>query len=203
MGAVIRLPSSWYPKDSVDEWGRDAQLIERLTPFAAMRWSVLVEGAHRLPKRAGALLVTNSWRFALNTVYSAWALSDATGRPVRFGGRPDVAPFGPVMQRVGGLLGLPEEIRGALRAGELVIVSTASTGWPRRAGAVDPALVAVAVSTGSPIYPVASISTPFGRAARVEVGPQVRTRQGIVDDVELAESVQRQVQRMIDGIGET
>src|SRR4029079_10579005 len=103
---LVRVPARCAQTTPVDEWGRDAQLIERLTPFAAMRWSVLVEGAHHLPKRAGALLVTNSWRFALNTVYSAWALSDATGRPVRFGGRPDVAPFGPVMQRVGGLLGL-------------------------------------------------------------------------------------------------
>jgi len=183
VGAVIRLPQSWYPTDSVDEWGRDHRLIERLTPFAALRWSVSVGGTHHLPKRTGALLVANSWRLALNTVYSAWALSSVTHRPVRFGGRPDIAPFGPVMQRVGGLLGAPEEIAGALRAGELVIVST-------------PALVSAAIATGTPIYPVASIFPIFGRAARVQVGPRVRVR----DDVELAELVQRQVQRTIDGV---
>jgi hypothetical protein len=202
MGAVIRLPSSWYPADSVDEWGRDAQLIERLTPFAAMRWSVVVEGAHHLPKRSGALLVTNSWRFALNTVYSAWALSDATGRPVRFGGRSDIAPFGPVMQRIGGLLGSPAEIGGALRAGQLVIVSTASTAYPRRAGAVDAALVGAAVAAEAPIYPVASITALFGRATRVEVGPQVRMRGRSLDHAALAGLIQRQIQRVIDGVGE-
>ena len=71
----------------------------------------------------GALLVTNSRRFSLSTVYSAWALSSAVGRPVRFGGRPDIAPLGPLMQRLGGLFANPDEISGALRAGELVIVS--------------------------------------------------------------------------------
>ena len=207
MGVVIRLPQSWYPgdsADSVDEWGRDAQFIERLSPIAALRWSVAVGGAHHLPKRTGALLVTNSRRFSLNTVYSAWALSNAAGRPVRFGGRPDIAPFGPVMQRVGGLLGSPEEIRGALQSGQLVIVSTASTASARHAGAVDPALVATAIAASTPIYPVASISTMFGRAARVEVGPQVRsrlTRRGPLAEVELAELVQRHVQRVIDGLG--
>ena len=32
MEPVVRLPRSWYPADSVDEWGRDVHLIELLTP---------------------------------------------------------------------------------------------------------------------------------------------------------------------------
>src|SRR5258705_3576102 len=127
MGSVIRLPKARFEPGSVDEWGRDAQLIEVLTPSAKLRWDVSVGGTQHLPKRGGALLVTNSRRFSLSTVYSAWALSHAIGRPVRFAGRPDIAPIGPLMQRLGGLLSKPEEIRGALRDGELVGISTRST----------------------------------------------------------------------------
>jgi hypothetical protein len=204
MGAVIRLPRSWYPADSVDEWGRDAHLIELLTPAATLRWDVSVGGIHHLPKRSGALLVTNSRRFSLSAIYAAWALSQAIGRPVRFGGRPDTAPIGPFLQRFGGLFNKPEEISGALRAGELVVVSAKGTRNPRHAGPVDPALIGAAVISGTPVYPVASMSTPFGRTARVEVGPQVRPgrkRRGPLAEFELAELTQRHIQRLIDGLG--
>jgi 1-acyl-sn-glycerol-3-phosphate acyltransferase len=204
MEPVIRLPRSWYPADSVDEWGRDAHLLELLTPAGRLRWNVSVGGVHHLPKRDGALLVTNSRRFSLSTIYSAWALSQAIGRPVRFGGRPDIAPLGPWMQRLGGLLNDPDEIGGALRAGELVVVSAQGTRNPRHAGPVNPALVGAAVVNGVPVYPVASMSTPFGRTARVEVGPQVRPRRkrtGPLAEIELAELTQRHIQRVIDGLG--
>lgn len=201
---VIRLPSSWYPADSVDEWGRDAHLIRLLSPAATLRWDVSVGGAQHLPKRGGALLVTNSRRFSLSTIYSAWALSSATRRPVRFGGRPDFAPLGPFLQRLGGLIADPDEISGALRAGELVIVSAQGTRNPRHAGPVDPVLISSAVFAGKPVLPVASMSSPFGRAARVEVGPPVRPRvkrRGPLAELELAEVTQRHIQRMIDGLG--
>lgn len=204
VGSVIRLPRSWYPADSVDEWGRDAHLIELLTPAASLRWDVSVGGIHHLPKRSGALLVTNSRRFSLSTIYSAWALSKAIGRPVRFGGRPDIAPLGPFMQRLGGLLVNSDEISGALRSGELVVVSAQGTRDPRHAGQVDPSLVGTAVVSAVPVYPVASMSTPFGRTARVELGPQVRPRRkrrGPLAELELAELTQRHIQRLIDGLG--
>lgn len=204
MQPVIRLPRSWYPADSVDEWGRDAHLIELLSPAATMRWDVSVGGVHHLPKRDGALLVTNSRHFSLSTIYSAWALSREIGRPVRFGGRPDIVPFGPMLQRLGGLLNNPDEISGALRAGELVVVSAKGTRDPRHAGVVDPKLVATAIASHTPVYPVASISSLFGRAARVEVGPVVRPRRkrrGPLADLELAELTQLHIQRLIDGLG--
>ena len=204
MGAVIRLPRTWFEPDPVDEWGRDARLIELLTPAARLRWDVSVGGVNHLPKRGGALLVTNSRRFSLSAIYAAWALSDALGRPVRFGGRPDIAPIGPLMQRLGGLLNKPEEIRSALRDGELVVVSTRGTRNPRHAGPVDPALIATAVVTGTPVFPVASMSSPMGRAARVEVGPQIRPqrkRRGSLAELELAEIAQRHIQRLLDGLG--
>ncbi|HEY0520628.1 MAG TPA: hypothetical protein VGC84_14120 [Ilumatobacteraceae bacterium] len=201
---VIRLPRSWYPADSVDEWGRDAHLIEVLTPAARLRWNVTVGGAEHLPRHRGALLVTNSRYLSLSAIYTAWALSQATGRPVRFGGRAEIAPLGPVMQRLGGLLDKPEEISGALRAGELVVVAAKSTRDPRHAGPVDPALIATAVTTATAVHPVASMSTPFGRAARVQVGPAIRPRRqrrGPLAEIELAEQVQVTIQRLIDGLG--
>lgn len=204
MNPIIRLPRSWYPADAVDEWGRDAHLIELLTPAATMRWDVTVGGTQHLPKRLGALLVTNSRHFSLNTIYSAWALSQAIGRPVRFGGRPDIAPIGSLLQRIGGLLNQPEEIAGALRAGELVVVSAKGTRDPRHAGPVDPGLIGAAIASGTGVYPVASMSTPFGRAARVEIGPAVRARRkrrGPLAEVELAELTQLSIQRLIVGLG--
>lgn len=204
MAAVIRLPRSWHQADSVDEWGRDAHLIDLLTPAAKLRWDVSVGGLHHLPKRDGALLVTNSRRFSLSAIYTAWALSQALGRPVRFGGRPDIAPIGSLLQRLGGLLNKPEEISGALRAGELVVISAQGTRNPRHAGPVDHALIGTAVVSGTPVYPVASMSTPIGRTTRVEVGPQVRPRRkrrGPLAELELADLTQRHIQRLIDGLG--
>ncbi len=204
MGSVIGLPRPWHQADSVDEWGRDEHLIRLLTPLAKMRWDVSVGGVHHLPKREGALLVTNSRCFSLSAVYTAWALSQAVGRPVRFVGRPDIAPFGPLLQRLGGLLNKPDEISGALRAGELVVISAKGTRNPRHAGRVDHVLIGTAVVSGTPVYPVASMSTPIARTTRVEVGPQVRSRRkrrGPLAELELAELTQRHIQRVIDGLG--
>ena len=137
-------------------------------------------------------------------MYAAWALSHAIGRPVRFGGRPDIAPLGPLMQRIGGLLGNPDEIAGALRSGQLVVVSAGATRSPRHAGRVDPRLVGAAVLNRTPVFPVASMSSAVGRAARVEVGPQVRSRRrrrGPLAELELSELTQRHIQRMLDGLG--
>jgi hypothetical protein len=204
MGTVLRLPRSLYTPDAVDEWGRDAQFIELIAPLAKLRWDVAVGGVHHLPKRGGALLVTNARRFTLSAIYAALALSTATGRPVRFGGRPDVAPVGPILQRLGGLLADPDEIRAALGADELVVVSCRSTSDPRHAGRIDAALVGAAVVTGKPVLPVASSSSFIGRAARAEVGPAIRPhvkRRGPLAEIELAELVQRHLQRMLDGFG--
>jgi hypothetical protein len=204
MGKVLRLPPALYSPDAVDEWGRDAQLIDLLTPLAKLRWDVSVGGTHHLPRRGGALLVTNSRRWSLSAIYAAWALSRAVGRPVRFGGRPDVAPVGPLLQRLGGLLNDPDEIRSALGAGELVVVSCHGTADPRHAGTVDAALVGAAVVTSTPVFPVASMSSLIGRAARVEVGAHLRPthkRRGPLAELELAEAVQRHLQRMLDGFG--
>ena len=161
-------------------------------------------GVDHLPRRDAALLVTNSRHFSLSALYTSWALSEALGRPVRFAGRPDIAPVGPLLQRLGGLLRDADEISGALRAGDLVVISAEGTRNPRHAGRVDHALVASAVLTGTGVYPVASMSTPFGRTARVEVGPRVRPRRkrrGPLAELELADLTQLHIQRLIDGLG--
>ena len=202
--ALVQPLRSAWPVHSVDDYGRDPHLISALAPLAKLRWDVTVGGEQHLPVRTGALLVCNTRRFSLSTVYAALALSEATGRPVRFVGRPDIAPVGPFMRRIGGLLARPADVLGALQHHELVLISAEGTNHPRNAGKVPHELVGPAVLAGVPVFPVATMSSTVGRAARVEVGPQVRPRRkrrGPLAEVELADQVQHHLQRMLDGFG--
>lgn len=204
MAQIIRFPSAIFPTHSVDDFGRDPHLVKALAPFTKLRWDVSVGGTEHLPTRGGALLVCNSRRYALSAVYAALALSDATGRPVRFVGRPDIAPLGAFMRRIGGLLAQPSDIAGALQHHELVIISTEPTSHHRQAGRVPHELIAPAVIAKVPVFPLAAMSSLVGRTARVDVGAQVRPRhkrRGPLDEVELAEQVQHHLQRMLDGYG--
>ena len=202
--SVAVEPLRHWPVHSVDDFGRDPHLVEALSPFARLRWNVGIGGVEHLPVRGGALLVCNSRRWALSSVYTAWALSEAIDRPVRFVGRPDIAPVGPFMRRIGGLLDRHDEVLGALRNHEIVIMSCAPSNHARHAGTVDHALIGAAVLAKVPVFPVATMSSAIGRTARAEVGPQVRPRRkrrGPLAEVELAEQVQHHVQRMLDGFG--
>lgn len=186
---------------AVDDYGRDPHLVAALSPLARLRWNVQVTGAGNIPGESAALLVCNSRRFSLGAVYAALALTDAVGRPVRFVGRPDTAPLGALMRRVGALLAHPAEVLGALRDGELVLISAAGTSHPHHAGAVPHELVGQAVVAEVPVLPVTTISSRFGRAAHVAVGAPVslrRARNGPLAHVELAEQVQHHLQRMLD-----
>jgi hypothetical protein len=201
---VVAEPLRHWPAHSVDDFGRDPHLVGLLSPLAKLRWDIGVGGVHHLPTRGGALLVCNSRRWALSNVYAALALSEATGRPVRFVGRPDIAPLGPFMRRIGGLLARPDEVLGALRSHELVIISCAPTGHPRHAGVIDHHLVGAAIRSNTPVFPLATMSSSVGRTARAEVGPQVRPRKkrkGPLAELELAEQTQHHLQRMLDGFG--
>lgn len=204
--AVVEPVRDLLPTHEVDDWGRDAHLIKVLGPVARLRWRVSVGGQHHLPTRGGALLVTNNRRWSLSPVYGAWALSEAVDRPVRFVGRPDVAPIGPFMRRIGGLLAETEEIAAALRNHEIVLMAAEPTGHPRHAGRVDHDLLRAAVLAKAPVFPVAAMSSPVARAARVEVGAPLRPRQkrrGPLAEVELAEMAQHHIQRLLDGLGGT
>lgn len=194
----------FLPAGQVDEWGRDAHVIDALGPLFRLRWNVLVGGEHHLPARAGALLVTNDRRLSFSPLYVSWALARATGRPVRFVGHPDIVPFGPALRRLGAILRDPAEVHGALHHGELVVLAASSTTHPRFAGEIDPALVAAAVRAGVQVYPVASMSSPVGRSARVQVGAAVRSRvkrRGPLAEHELATAAQRHLQRLLDELG--
>jgi hypothetical protein len=203
--SVVTAPvRDLMPTHAVDDWGRDPALVQALSSLGHLRWQVSVGGAERLPVRGGALLVTNSRRLSMSAVYTAMAVGEATGRPVRFVGRPDIAPIGPLLRRIGGLLARPDEVEGALHHNELVVLPTAATRHPRHAGAVDVTLIAAALSTGAPVFPVASMSSPLGRSARVEIAPAVRPkrkRRGPLGDIEMAEAVQHHLQKVLDGLG--
>ena len=64
--ALVRplpLLARWY---SVDDWGRDARLLQVLGPLARLRWNVSVGGAQHIPATGGALLVANARRLSLS-----------------------------------------------------------------------------------------------------------------------------------------
>lgn len=181
-----------FAVNAVDDWGRDPELVGRVTALSRLRWDVTVGGAEHLPARAGALIVVNARRFALAPVFAALAIGDATGRPVRFVGRPDVAPVGPLLQRLGGLLPIAAELEGALRAGELVVLGADRRLTNATTGAVDHHLVGAAVAAKVKVIPAATISAPAQRAARVEIGRAVRpqrVRRGPLAELELADAV--------------
>jgi hypothetical protein len=199
---VTRLAAE--PSGVVDDWGRDAGLVRSVMRLAQLRWNVSVGGDQHLPRRTGALVVVNTRRLALTPVFTAFALSAAADRPVRFVGRPDTAPIGAVGRRLGGLLEHPDEVQGALTAGELVVMGADPDERVGLVGRVDHALVGAAVIAGVPVLPGATSSTPIGRAARVEIGRPARsprTRRGPLTELELADQVRADIGRMLTGFG--
>lgn len=186
---------------ALDDYGRDERLVSALAPIAHLRWSVHVACEENIPRESAALLVCNSRRYSLSAVYAALALTEKLNRPVRFVGRPDTAPVGALLRRVGALLANPADVLGALRNGELVLMSAAGTSHPRHAGTVHAELVGQGVVASVPVLPVATMSRRFGRAAQVVVGSPVtarNSRTGPLAHVELAEQVQHRLQRMLD-----
>lgn len=191
---------SWH----VDDWGRDPALVRLAERAVALRWRTVIGGANRLPVRAGGLIVVNSWRLSLTACHAALVLSSEIGRPVRFVGRPDVAPVGALARRLGGLLARPDEVGGALRAGELLVIGAAPTIQPLRVGRVDHTMIGAAVATRAAIFPAAVTSSPLGRAARVEIGPAVRpgrNRRGPLIELELADQLEQRIGRLLDELG--
>jgi len=92
---------------AVDDWGRDPALVRATARLGRLRWNTLVGGQHHLPSQAGALIVVNNRRFALSAAFAAVALSESTGRPVRFVGRSDVAPLGALARRLAASSSVP------------------------------------------------------------------------------------------------
>lgn len=190
----------------VDDWGRDPALVAAAVHLGHLRWRTLVGGHERLPVRAGALIIVNTRRYGLTTLFAAIGLTEATGRPVRFVGRPDVAPIGAIGRRLGGLLARPDEVTGALRAGELVVMGAAPELHPRRVGRVDHRLVGAAVETKTAVYPAAAASSPWTRGARIEIGGAARPsrqRRGPLTELELADQIEKRIRQLLAELGGT
>jgi hypothetical protein len=189
----------------VDDWGRDPGLVRTMIRASRLRWDVTVGGDQRLPRRKGALIVVNARALALAPIYSALALSEVVDRPVRFVGRPDTAPIGAFLRRIGGLLDHPDEVAGALAAGQLVIMSADHNERLRRVGRVDHSLVGGALAAGVQVFPAATSSNPIGRAARLEIGPASRSprrRKGPLSELELADQVGRDIELLLAEMGD-
>lgn len=192
--------------NEVDDWGRDGGFVDRFRAASHVRWNTSVGGAEHLPERAGALVVVNARRFALTPMFAALAIGAAVDRPVRFVGRPDAAPLGPLMQRLGALLAIESEVEGALRSGELVVLGARHEMGNDRSGIVDHRLVGAAVAAKVRVLPAAAISVPTRRSARVEIGPPVRlarTRRGPLTELELADRLKVRIDELLDELGGT
>jgi hypothetical protein len=116
LGAVLgrRVDGSF----EVDPWGFDADLmsvVSRMVPTLGVR----VSGGGRVPD-GPALCLWRGRRTGL--VQLLGGLGAGTGRAVRFTGVPDVEPLVGVLRRFGGVGGDPADVRGLLRAGNLVAV---------------------------------------------------------------------------------
>jgi hypothetical protein len=189
----------------VDDWGRDPGLVRTMIRASRLRWDVTVGGDQRLPRRKGALIVVNARALALAPIYSALALSEVVDRPVRFVGRPDTAPIGAFLRRIGGLLDHPDEVAGALAAGQLIIMSAEHNERLRKVGRVDHSLVGGALAAGVQVFPAATSSNPIGRAARLEIGPASRSprrRKGPLSELELADQVGRDIELLLAEMGD-
>jgi hypothetical protein len=193
------------PPGHVDDWGRDAGLFRTVTMLSEIRWAVSTGGDQHLPARKGALIVVNARRFSMAHIYSAFAISRAVDRPVRFVGRPDDTTLGALAQRLGGLLDHPDEVAGALRAGELVVSAAASSSRPREVGTVDHTIIGAAVASGVDLFPAATTSSPFSRRARIEIGPAIRggrRRRGPLAEYDLAHEVREQIGLLLTEMGD-
>jgi len=190
---------------TVDDWGRDSGLVRQIARVSRLRWNVTVGGEARLPRRKGGLIVVNARTFALAPVYSALALGEILDRPVRFVGRPDTAPVGAFARRIGGLLDHPDEVAGALAAGELVVMGADHNERLRKVGRVDHSLIGAALATGAQVHPAATSSSPIGRSARLEIGTPSRSprkRRGPLAELELADRVARDIELLLAEMGE-
>jgi hypothetical protein len=185
----------------VDEWGLDPDWVSLASSAAGLRWSLAVGGAEHLPSRGPTLVVVNNRPLAASLAVALIGIRRETGRVLRIVGIPDVAPIGPVLRRLGGVLHHPQEVAGLLRAGQVpAIPCRAEWRLNGRVGRVDAELVGAAIRTSAPVIPVAVLASPWARHARVEIGPAVRAkrRRGPLATAELADAARAAVQRLVD-----
>ena len=193
------------PSGATDDWGRDPMLVRNMMMLAQIRWSVSTGGDQLLPARRGALVVVDSPRFSNSALFTAFAISEAVDRPVRFVGRRSAAPLAALDRRLGGLIHHPDEIAGALRADEIVVLGAGHGGRVRTVGAVDHTVIGAALATSTKVFPAATTSSPFARHARVEIGPALRPprrRRGPLNELELADRVRAEIRDLLAEMGD-
>ena len=203
LAATRRLTEE--PQHATDDWGRDPMLVRNMMLLAQLRWDVATGGDQRLPKRAGALVVVNAPSWSYSTVFAAFAISEAIDRPVRFVGRSDIPVLHSFDRRIGGLLDHPDEIAGALRSDEIVVLGAGDARGSRGVGPVDHTIIGAALATGTRIFPAGTTSSPFSRRARVEIGTPTRPprkRRGPLSEFELADRIQRDIRELLDEMGD-
>jgi len=191
-----------WTHNSVDDWGRDARFTDRIRSVSGLRWDVMIDGQDRLERVGGGLVVVNTRRWSLSPIWSALHLGRALDRPVRFVGRPDIAPAGPALQRLGGLLSNSSELTRVLAAGELVVLGAEPTVSPHHVGVVDHDLIGAAVAAKVPVFPAATASSSLQRSARLQIGAPIavnRRRRGPLAELELADDVAIAIGAMLDG----
>jgi hypothetical protein len=195
----------WLTGWDIDDWGRDDTLAGFAARVGRARWETTIGGADALPKRGPALIVINSRRFALAPWFVSLALSERTGRPVRFVGRPDSAPFGALARRLGGLLARPDEVRGALRHGQILVVGASGHLRDRHVGSIDHRLIGSAVEEGVAVIPGAVTMSFSTRNARIDIGRPIkpsRRRRGPLAEFELTAQVADRIDEMLSGFGD-
>lgn len=185
----------------VDEWGLDDDLVRTLLPLARVRWAVDLEGALHLPVEGPAVLVYNRRAGVSERSVLSTAIHQATSRVARHPGISDRTPIGPLLRRVGGVLGRPDEIAGLLRGGRLVAVPLARELLSRRAAGSAPAdQLEPALVLGVPVIPVAVVGSEVGRRWQVAVGPMLTSSpsRAPLAAAELAEQARDAVQNLLD-----
>jgi hypothetical protein len=185
----------------IDEWGMDPDAVAASRRLAQLRWRASVAGLAHVPERGPALLVANRRPLGLTPLLVATALGRASGRAVRFTGIADVPPVASLLRRAGGVLARPDEVRGLLRAAELVVVWCSAGPFGRRGiGPVPTAYLEAALGVGAPVVPVAVVAPPLVRRAHLQIAAPVTTstRRGPLVAAELAEAVRRAIQQMLD-----
>jgi hypothetical protein len=184
----------------VDEWGLDTDLVQFVSPVLAVRWNVVVDGAGALPEHGPALLVFNQ-RFGVSEPFVvSRGIRQATGRYARVAGAPDVAPVGPALRRLGGVLARPDEIGGLLRADQVVAVALGR--MPRHrllAGPAPTELLAPALALGVDVFPIGVTGREVGRRWQLTIGSTVEhpTSRGPLAADELGDRVRLAVQDLL------
>jgi 1-acyl-sn-glycerol-3-phosphate acyltransferase len=185
----------------VDEWGLDRDLVRAVAPLLSVRWRIDAVGADVLPRRGPVLLVANRRLGWSEPFVLSRGVGLATGRHVRVAGVPDVAPLGPALRRLGGVLSRPDEVAGLLRAGQAVGVFLERSRRRDHAGAAPAELLAAAATVGVDIVPVAVTGCELGRSWQLVVGPAIEhtTSGDPLSVLELCDRTRAGVQSMLDG----